>query len=72
MFVGWLALAVSFLVGTILFKDVAKEGLVGSVVSNLPALKAMVPSMISDYYCVGSNLWIYFCMLLLPNCLVIA
>jgi len=62
LFLAWLALGLSVLLGTILFSD-------ASPATKLSSLKSMVTTIIIDYQCVGSNLWTYFCVLFVPNVL---
>jgi len=70
LFVGWLALGISILLGTILFKDVDIKNPL-SVSSNIHHVTGLINTSISDYFCVGSNLWVYFCMLFVPNVIVV-
>ena len=63
-FVTWLALGVSILLGTVIFTN-------QSIHVKVATIKQMVTTIITDYYCVGSNCWVYFCCLLLPNILTI-
>ena len=67
LFVVWLGLGLSCLLGSILFKDIDK----GFEIQNLTQIKNLINLAISDYFCVGSNLWLYMCSLLVPNILVI-
>ena len=64
MFILWSLLFVSTLLGTVIFsKDSPSE--------KAETLKQMVATIITDYHCVGSNCWVYFCCLFVPNVLTI-
>lgn len=71
-FLLWIAVGLAFLLGTILFKDMNKIGLLASALKNSGRLIDLLNTAMLDYFCVGSNLWVFFCTLLLPNLLVIA
>jgi len=70
-FLAWLTITFSILLGSLLFKDFESDGILMSIVNNAPSVINLLISSLIDFNCVGSNNWLYFCLLLVPNCLVI-
>lgn len=71
----WTLLSISVLFGTFIFHHTSqkqlnlnKRSLTEQVVVNLfEAKNTVLPTILSDYFYAGSNIWVYFCTILVPN-----
>lgn len=78
-FIIWSLLSVALLFGTFLFHHTSekqltlnKKTLYDQVLLNILEAKSKIfCNMLSDYIYAGSNLWVYFCTIVIPNLLFI-
>ena len=78
-FLIWLVAGITILFGSVLLRDLdqkqldkAGRSIQEQVLHNALAIKNdMLATTIRDFECAGSNLWVYICVLLVPNILTI-